>query len=54
MALRDLIRNKRFDRPASETTATVATNKSCNEETVAKIAVAQGAVWMSFLSHHWA
>ncbi len=40
MALRDLIRNKRFDRPASETTATVATNKSCNEETVAKIAVA--------------
>jgi len=40
MALRDLIRNKRFDRPASETTATVATDKSCNEETVAKIAVA--------------
>lgn len=40
MALRDLIRNKRFDRPSSEATATFATDITGNEETVAKIAVA--------------
>jgi hypothetical protein len=40
MSLRDLIHNKRFDRPLLEATATGATKKSNYEETVAKIAVA--------------
>ena len=40
MTLRDLIRNKRFDRPSSEATAIDATDKPRKEETVAKIAVA--------------
>lgn len=40
MALRDLIRNKRFDHLASEATANFATDITGNEETVAKIAVA--------------
>lgn len=69
MALRDLIRNKRFDQPSSETTATFATDKFINDETVAKIAVAtvdtvvrqdaklqpntQGAVSVPFDKYCW-